>query len=106
MVYSSVGAVHENGPVANLSQACGKALRLKHGTLALSIYADRRALVLKQDYTFLQGFANPMRATSRVWRAFKQPESFDTTNLDNLDEFMSSNFRAVEDLKVDLAGAS
>lgn len=71
----------------------GKELQLKDGPLARSCLAQRRTDLLKKGRTVLEGFANMIR------RALKQPDSFDSTTLRDLEEFVLSTFPREEYLK-------
>lgn len=87
-VYGAAGAVNENCPAPDLSQAWDNLLQLKDGPLGCLVIRQLRADVPQQIYGILKSFASPMRAPLKVRRALNKPESLDTTSLANLYDLM------------------
>lgn len=69
----------------------------------LSVFTKHRTKVLKKEHTVLQGFGDSRRALQLVRRVLNQPESFDTTSLEDLDDFILSIFPEEDALKEKLA---
>lgn len=64
-----------------------------------TIFVDRRVEALKQVYTILHGFVDPFQHPPTEQFALNQPESFDITSLEGLDESMLSTFPEEDGLK-------
>lgn len=74
----------------------GKVLQSSYKPLLLLYLAQYCTGLLKQGYTILEGFKNPLQSPPQVLCALNRPHSFDSTTLKDSEEFMLSMY-PVED---------
>lgn len=85
----TVTAVNEIDFLTDLTDIWAKPLYLNDWQLALSFFLTTVPTCWsKQCYPVREDFADSMEPTSKVWRALKRLEAFDSTVLKNLEEFM------------------
>lgn len=66
------------------SEVCHKPVEDWDGRLALCHFAERRFEVHNEIYTIQRKFADTMRTQLTVFRAFNQPDSFETKPVEQL----------------------
>lgn len=102
-LYYAAAAVNEYHSTTEVEAISDRSLLLKDEPLTLSLFAQRHAHLLKQGFTILESFAGLTQAPQRIRHALNQPDSFDSTTLRDLEDFILSTLSRKDALKEEYA---
>lgn len=78
-IQSTAAAVKESSFVLEVAYVWDNSLQLTNELLKLSCFAQRRTYLLKQAYTVIEGFAEPMLAPAKMRFTLSYPDSIGVT---------------------------